>query len=148
MGKTLEGILKVAETALCPLPFRKRPWYLLALVMVVVFGLASRRYPGILPAALGKYPGDALWALMVFLGWGIVFPKSSTVRILLYALVTSYCVELGKLYQAPWINHVRDSTIGHLIFGSTFSWGNMATPPACRPPSPVVAIIISPCAAA
>ena len=62
---------------------------------------------------------------MVFLGWGIVFPKSSTVRVLIYTLVTSYCVEFCKLYQSPWIDDVRNSTIGHLVFGSTFSWENL-----------------------
>lgn len=129
--------------ALCPLPrptirlifaqvetrfptVRKRIWYAAALLLVVLAGLASRRYPALLPATLGKYPGDALWALMVFIGWGMVFPARSTLRILIYTLVTSYGVEFGKLYRAPWLNDVRDSTIGHLILGSTFSWQNLA----------------------
>jgi hypothetical protein len=90
-----------------------------------MLGLASRRYPGLVPPALGKYPGDALWASMVFFGWGIVFPTSSTFRVFIYALVTCYGVEVCKLYQAPWITEVRNSAFGHLIFGSTFSWNNL-----------------------
>lgn len=45
---------------------RNRRWYLVALIVVIAAGLASRRYAWLFPACLGKYPGDALWALMVF----------------------------------------------------------------------------------
>src|SRR5437879_6556911 len=93
---------------------RKRTGYVLCFIIVIALGLASRRYPVLFPAMLGKYPGDALWALMVFLGWGIVSPKSSSFSILAYAVATSYCVECCKLYQAPWIDGVRNTTTGHL----------------------------------
>ncbi len=43
---------------------------------VIALGLASRRYPFLLPAFLGKYPGDALWALMVFCGLAFLFPAA------------------------------------------------------------------------
>ena len=104
---------------------RKRPWYVLAIICVIATGLASRRYSGVFPAVLGKYPGDALWTLMVFLGWGVVFPKSSTLRVLAYALATSYLVEFLKLYQSPWAVSIRGTTLGHLVFGHVFSWQNL-----------------------
>src|SRR5258708_2710635 len=105
---------------------RNRIAYFAAVCVVIALGLASRRFPGSFPAFLGKYPGDALWALMVFLGWGIVLPKHSTLRIALYALVTSFLVEFSQLYQAPWINGIRGTAIGHLALGSGFAWGDMA----------------------
>jgi hypothetical protein len=104
---------------------RKRPWYVLALIVVIAMGLASRRFPALFPTALGKYPGDALWALMVFLDWGILFPRSSTIRILFYALATSVAVEFFKLYHSGWMDGIRSTTLGHLIFGYAFSWGNL-----------------------
>jgi hypothetical protein len=104
---------------------RKRAWSLVALVLVILVGLASRRFPALFPAVLGKYPGDALWAVMVFMGWGLVFPQRSTLQIFVLTLVTSYGVELSKLYRAPWLDDFRVSTIGHLILGSSFSWQNL-----------------------
>ena len=104
---------------------RSRMWYLLAVIAVVAAGLASRRFPGLLLAFLGKYPGDALWALMVFLGWGIALPRTSSIRIGLYALCTSYLVEFSQLYQALWINSIRSTTVGHLVLGSGFSWPDL-----------------------
>jgi hypothetical protein len=104
---------------------RKRPSYIFAMLGVIGLGLASRRFPGLFPSALGKYPGDALWALMVFIGWGIVFPTGSTFRILIYAVATACLVEFLKLSQATWLAWLRDTTLGRLAFGSTFSWNNL-----------------------
>lgn len=38
------------------------------------------------------------------------------------ALANCYTVELFQLYQAPWINSIREKPIGHLILGSAFDW--------------------------
>ena len=32
----------------------------------IALGLASRKYPALFPAIFEKYPGDALWAQMVY----------------------------------------------------------------------------------
>ena len=103
---------------------RNRTRYLLAVVATVAVGLATRRFPECVPDFLGKYPGDALWALMVFLGWGIVFPAASSARNAAMALMVSYTVEVLKLYQAPWLVGFRQSTVGHLVFGQGFTWQN------------------------
>lgn len=73
---------------------------------------------------MGKYPGDAFWALMVFLGWGVVFPGVSTARLAAVALATCGLVELSQLYRAPWIDSIRGTTLGHLVLGSGFTWGD------------------------
>ncbi len=99
--------------------------YAAALLCTMVTGLASRKYPGLFPAALGKYPGDALWALMVFCGLGILQPRWSSLRLACYALLISYIDEFSQLYQAPWINGIRSTALGHLMLGSTFSWFDM-----------------------
>jgi len=78
-----------------------------------------------MPAVLGKYPGDALWALMAFFGWGALLPRVPTLRIAQLALLTSCLIEFFKLYQAPWIVTIRHSTLGHLVFGHAFSWQNL-----------------------
>ena len=97
-----------------------------AVAIVVVVGLASRKIPGLFPAFLGKCPGDALWALMVFFLWGIVLPMASTMRVAILALAVSFGVEFSQLYHAPWIDAIRSTTIGHLALGSAFYWLDLA----------------------
>src|SRR5256885_12955253 len=88
----------------------------------VAVGLASRKWPWLLPAALGKYPGDALWAGMVYWAVAFVAPSAPVIRVAAYAMAISYLDELSQLYQAAWINQIRATTIGHLLLGSAFSW--------------------------
>ncbi len=101
---------------------RNRITYLFAVAVVIIVGLASRHASGLFPQALGKYPGDALWTLMVFCGLGSVMPTNSSIRIALYALAISFAVEVLQLYQAPWINGIRGNSFGHLVLGSGFDW--------------------------
>ena len=108
-----------------PFHARSRLGYLLLATATIVVGLATRRFPGFVPEFLGKYPGDALWALLVFGLWGFVFPAASGVRKAALALAVSYAVELRKLDQAPWLVGFRQSTLGHLVFGQVFTWQNL-----------------------
>jgi hypothetical protein len=88
-------------------------------------GLASRHWPEALPLALGKYPGDALWALMVFFGWCALRPRGRTREVALLAMATCVVVEVAKLWQAPWLVAFRHTTVGHLLLGHVFSWQNL-----------------------
>src|SRR6516225_9655257 len=101
---------------------RRRSYAAWAIVATVAAGLATRKWSWLLPAALGKYPGDVLWAQVVY--WGVAFlaPSAPVFRVAAYALAVSYMDELSQLYQAPCINQVRATTLGHLILGSEFSW--------------------------
>ena len=101
---------------------RSRPIYCVAILAVIALGLLSRRFPQFLPAALGKYPGDALWALMVFLGFGCVFRHAPTIVVALAALAFSFAIEFSQLYHAPWIDAVRATLPGRLVLGSGFAW--------------------------
>ena len=100
----------------------RRRNYLVPLFATVAVGLASRKWPWLLPAALGKYPGDALWAGMVYWAVAFVAPSAPVIRVAAYAMAISYLNELSQLYQASWINQIRATTIGHLLLGSAFSW--------------------------
>lgn len=100
---------------------RSRAWLAVGIAAIIALGLASRSFP-LFPAALGKYPGDALWALMVFLGFAWLLPRAATLKLATLALSFSYLVEFLQLYQPPWLDAVRSTTPGHLVLGSAFSW--------------------------
>ena len=104
---------------------RRRFVALAATLAAIALGLASRRWPDALPAAFGKYPGDALWALTVFFAWRALRPRARTRDVALLAAATSAAVECAKLWQAPWLVAFRHTTLGHLLLGHVFSWQNL-----------------------
>lgn len=106
-------------------PPRSRPILLLTILAVIALGLASRKIPSLFPAFLDKYPGDALWALMVYLGWEMILPRLSVGKAAALALATSYLDEFSQALHAPWLDAVRNTTAGHLILGTAFSWIDM-----------------------
>ena len=94
---------------------------MLVLAFVVGLGWASRAYDGLFPNALGKYPGDALWTVAVYLGWKLVVPAMVPWKLGLMALGQSFGVEFLQLYHAPWLDGIRGNYFGHLLLGSTFN---------------------------
>ena len=99
---------------------RKRIIYIGLAIIVMILGIASRRYGIYLPNIISKYAGDTLWALMVYLGFGFLFNKSKIRNVALASMTVSYLIEISQLYQGEWINSIRDTTIGALILGHGF----------------------------
>ncbi len=93
----------------------------LVLIVVIFFGLMSRKFVWLFPETFGEYPGDALWAVAVYLAWGLLLPSTKELKLMLLALTTAYLVEFSQLYHAPWIDEFRAQTFGHLLLGSTFN---------------------------
>jgi Protein of unknown function (DUF2809) len=105
---------------------QRNRWVYAALTCAVIaLGLASRTWP-LFPAGLGKYPGDALYALMAFCGLGVLMPRGTTGQNAVLALGFCFAVEFSQLYQAPWIKSIRATTLGHLVLGSHFGWLDLA----------------------
>jgi len=99
-----------------------RSWwrYALAVFATIAAGLASRAYAAHLPWWLAKNTGDALYATMVFFGFGCVAPRARTSRVALAATAFCFAIELTQLYRAPWIDAVRVTTPGRLVLGQGF----------------------------
>lgn len=105
--------------------WRSRAWYATAFIATIAVGLASRSLPPQAQALVGKYPGDALWALMVFFGLGALCRTWPTLHLTALTFAFSTLIEVLKLYQEPWAVAVRQTTLGHLVFGHVFSWQNL-----------------------
>jgi len=104
---------------------RSRITYLTAAIAVVVLGLSSRRYSRVLPEFLASYAGDTLWALTAFLGVGMVFPRWSTLRVCVTALVFAFAIELSQLYHSPWVDQIRRTMVGGFVLGYGFLWSDL-----------------------
>jgi hypothetical protein len=94
--------------------------YFILFVITIILGLLSRRIAGI-----PLFIGDVLWATMVYWMLRFIFISRSTKFAILASLLFCYGIEFSQLYQAPWINNIRDTFIGELILGKVFLWGDM-----------------------
>ncbi|REK74990.1 DUF2809 domain-containing protein [Paenibacillus paeoniae] len=89
-------------------------------VLILAAGLATREWAGYLPEFVALHAGDALWAAMIYGGFRVL----GTHRRLEWAVACSigfcFAIELSQLYQADWIQAVRETRLGGLILGRGF----------------------------
>lgn len=104
---------------------RNRLLYGLMIVIVIALGLLSRKMAYAIPQFLNAYLGDALWALMIFIGFGFIFRYMKTKKIALMAIAFCYLIEISQLYHAPWIDSIRKTTLGGLVLGYGFLWSDL-----------------------
>jgi hypothetical protein len=107
-------------------PHRNRLVYAVLGGLVIVSGLAVRSPALDLPPFFAKYGGDALWAVLVFLGFGWLFQSWRTWKVTILAIVFSCTIEFTQLYHEPWIDRIRETLFGRLVLGSDFAWFDMA----------------------
>jgi Protein of unknown function (DUF2809) len=106
---------------------RRSPLVQISLIaLTCLLGIGSRRSTHWLPWFIAAYAGDTLWALAAFLGIGLVLPRASTRTIASLAMAFSVAVEISQLYHAPWLDSIRQSTLGGLILGFGFLWSDLA----------------------
>jgi hypothetical protein len=89
-------------------------------VIIVGLILHSQMIP--LPPALRKYVGDALWAAVVFFGFGFILNRAATGTVAISAFCFAALIETSQLYHAPWIDSIRATRLAVLILGTTFNW--------------------------
>jgi hypothetical protein len=108
-----------------PQPLRCRVLYATLALFVAGAFLLWRSGLIALPQWLSNNGGDALWALMIFVGFGFLLPRVSTLTLALLALAFTWGVEFSQLYQAPWLDAVRSTIPGRLVLGTTFNWPDL-----------------------
>ena len=98
-----------------------RSLYVIAMAAVIVAGLWWRSAANPVSPFWHKYGGDALWALLIFLGFRCVLIRAPILRVMLVSLALCFAVEFSQLYHAPWIDSIRNTRLGALTLGSTFN---------------------------
>lgn len=99
---------------------KKRIIYLLAVFFIILLGLASRKYSHLLHLLIAQNAGDFLWSMMVYFGFRFIFVRKSSLTAIFLSFWFSFGIEFSQLYQAEWINQIRDTFLGALIFGKGF----------------------------
>lgn len=107
--------------------FPKRKWsiYIIIILTTVIIGLGSRCFAMYLPRWINLYLGDFLWAFMIFFIFAFIFRKKSTLEIITLSLIYCYLIEISQIYHSPWIDNIRQTTVGHLILGHGFLWSDL-----------------------
>jgi hypothetical protein len=100
--------------------FKARLTYIISALLVIVAGLLSRSIAGI-----PLWVGDVLWALMIYFLVRALFINASFKKAVLISLLFCFCIEFSQLYQAAWINRIRQTLPGRLILGQGFLWGDL-----------------------
>jgi len=104
---------------------------LAALFLIIISGLMLRRfgYSVDLPFFFVKYGGSLLWGAMVYFLLAVLIAGPHRgirpAAISATALVAAICVELFRLYHAPWLDAFRLTTAGALLLGRVFSLWNI-----------------------
>ncbi|WP_438421670.1 DUF2809 domain-containing protein [Bacillus siamensis] len=106
---------------------RHRLTYGALTVFIIALGLLSRTacITNLLPGMINDYLGDALWAAMIFTGFGFLFCNIRTETAAILSLSFCCLIECSQLYHAPWIDEIRSSTLGGLILGWQFVWSDI-----------------------
>lgn len=94
--------------------------YLIAVVITILLGLASRKYSQLLPLFIAENAGDTIWAGMVYFGFRFLFVGKSRLTAIILSFLFSYTIEFSQLYQAVWVNQIRGTVLGSLILGKGF----------------------------
>jgi hypothetical protein len=97
----------------------------LLIVATIVLGLASRKFRTYLPPLLAAYAGDTLWALVVYLGVGLLLPRRRLGQQAVIASAFCLFIESSQLWQPHWLNALRRTTLGGLSLGYGFLWGDL-----------------------
>ena len=99
---------------------KNRIKYLLIIILVIFAGLLSRKI-SIIPL----FVGDILWATMMYFMVRFIWFTKHPKTIAIISLAICFLVEISQLYQATWINEIRQTLPGKLILGQGFLWTDL-----------------------
>ena len=97
---------------------------LLALILVLIFGLAAKRYPG-----PGRWwvndwgPASVAYVVFFMLLAFVTAPRRSAATPIAIGVCLSTClIEFLQLWHPSWLQTLRSSFLGRSLLGTTFSW--------------------------
>jgi hypothetical protein len=94
--------------------------YGLLIVAVIAAGILSRRI-----AFVPLITGDVLYAVMMFFMIKFLLIHAGKRKVAAISLSVCCLIELSQLYDAVWINQIRNTTLGGLVLGHGFLWSDI-----------------------
>jgi len=104
---------------------QKRIVYSIIIVITIATGLFVRLKKQWFPDIVNLYLGDILYAFMMYYIVSFIAMYKAIKIKAIAALLICFAIELFQLYQAEWINVIRQTLPGRLILGSGFLWSDL-----------------------
>ena len=104
---------------------KKRLLYTLFSVSIIPSGLFIRYNKADFPYLIGEFAPDALWALLLFWVFSIIFFRYTANRIFWITLIFTYLIEFSQFYQGAWLVSLRQTFLGAMLLGHTFLWSDL-----------------------
>jgi hypothetical protein len=82
--------------------------------------MGSRQFPDALPVFIVHHAGDVCWASMIYYGFRFIYMDKPLIFAVGISLLFCGAIEFSQLYQADWINDIRQTILGSLILGQGF----------------------------
>ncbi|MFH1297195.1 MAG: DUF2809 domain-containing protein [Bacteroidota bacterium] len=112
--------------------------YLILIILASALGILSREYSSILPGFLARYTGDTMWAFALYFVIALFSLKRSFGFKFYLTFLLAVLDEISQLYHAPWIDELRNTTVGALVLGNTFVWSDLI----CYLAGAVLAVVV------
>lgn len=74
---------------------------------------------------IANYATQGLWAAVIYWTFCLIMVNHRAGRVVLFALLFCYLMEVSQLYHAPWIDTMRTSELGGFFLGNKFSWDDI-----------------------
>jgi glycopeptide antibiotics resistance protein len=100
--------------------------YFTAISITIILGLASRKFSAT-DSWVHLYMGDVLWTMLFYFCFRFLWIHKTLTFSLLFAIVWSFLIEISQLYHPPWLDAVRNTTLGGLLLGFGFLWTDLVS---------------------
>lgn len=110
------------QFSLPPIRFRHyRGALLLSLVAIVPIGYGIRfAGNGWLNDVVGSVAYEIFWTLLILLIW----PQTSPLKATIIVFLATCALEWLQLWHPAWLEAIRATLWGRLVFGNTFNWAD------------------------
>lgn len=94
------------------------------LIIIVPLGFYSKLYSGVGEQFINNKLSGVFYEVFWCLVFYILFPKSKSIKIVIWVFVFTCLLEFVQLVNADYLDLIRSNFIGQTIIGSSFSWSD------------------------
>lgn len=102
-----------------------RVFYAGCFVFFTWLALATRHHPQWFHPIVQQYGGDTIWAGMFLFFLRVFFLHVALWKLAIVCYTLGVLDECSQLYRADWMNAIRATTLGRLMFGVGFLWSDI-----------------------
>jgi len=103
----------------------RRIIYFLLFTFFIWLALATRHHREWFLPIIAKYGGDVIWAGAFLFLLRMIFMNIALWNLAIWCFVLGVLDEVSQLIHTPFIDAVRSTTLGKLMFGLGFLWSDI-----------------------